>query len=755
MEQFYFDPVLSWWQILLLLAAAVAPLLLRPAFDSGASWQRWPLVTLRAVVILLLLIAILRPTILSTTQEPQTATILVLFDATRSTTIQDEVGGQSRWEAIQAAIRAAAAELRRAGETFEIRAYAYDAGARNVAVENGEVEFPPEPTGDQTDHGGALDEAVQGELGKRLAAVFLLGDGIQAAYAPEVDAQQVVRDLRQAGCPLYTIHFGQPSADRDIALENLLDQYRVFVNNELVVKSQLRISGFANKAIPVRMVVEDGSGQQVGSVAAQRITATPTEAERGEPIEMEFKYIPTRKGNFRIRLIAEPQEGEFVLKNNELSSYLTVLDGGLRILYIESSLDWFEPKFVARAIDASQDVQLDFLWVDRRDVAEGVEKIGKALAEDNYDIVILGDVHAEQVGSENLALLAERVDAGRGFMTLGGYYAYVGGYSGTPLERVLPVELNPRHRQDLRAELIEVFHAAPAQGLQPVPGQPHFITDLAPEEQNLKQWLKLPPQPRANRFDKLALRSTVLLKAQGDEDQPLLVAGVYGGGRVLSSAMNGTWRWQMNGFEDEHKRFWRRAMLWLARKDQIREDVWIDLPQRRFNPGQRAPFTAGVTSSEGGSVEGARLEARLIQPDESTQNIVLVRDGEQFAGALTKLTTPGVYQIEVVGYRGTKALGRASAEFTVYAQDLELSNPSASPQTFKQLALMTAELGGGPLTPDELGPTLAALEPPENVAEVQRRWRLLDTAWDAWLFLLLIAALLGGEWYLRKRWGMV
>jgi len=30
-----------------------------------------------------------------------------------------------------------------------------------------------------------------------------------------------------------------------------------------------------------------------------------------------------------------------------------------------------------------------------------------------------------------------------------------------------------------------------------------------------------------------------------------------------------------------------------------------------------------------------------------------------------------------------------------------------------------------------------------------------QTLWDTWPFLLLFVGLLGAEWYLRKRWGLV
>ncbi len=45
--------------------------------------------------------------------------------------------------------------------------------------------------------------------------------------------------------------------------------------------------------------------------------------------------------------------------------------------------------------------------------------------------------------------------------------------------------------------------------------------------------------------------------------------------------------------------------------------------------------------------------------------------------------------------------------------------------------------------------------PPSDEIETQSKWQLGDTAWDAWSFYLLLVGLLGSEWYLRKRWGLV
>ncbi len=65
-----------------------------------------------------------------------------------------------------------------------------------------------------------------------------------------------------------------------------------------------------------------------------------------------------------------------------------------------------------------------------------------------YQLVILEDVSAEALNVEQLASLKAYVQAqGRGLIVFGGPSSYtLGGYSGTPLEDLLPVELEPPER---------------------------------------------------------------------------------------------------------------------------------------------------------------------------------------------------------------------------------------------------------------------------------------------------------------------
>ena len=102
-------------------------------------------------------------------------------------------------------------------------------------------------------------------------------------------------------------------------------------------------------------------------------------------------------------------------------------------------------------------------------------------------------------------------------------------------------------------------------------------------------------------------------------------------------------------------------------------------------------------------------------------------------------------------------MGTCTTNFEVLDQDLELSNPAADPDQMARLANLTRDSGGQVVAPERLGELLAQLKqnPPKIVDEVLTRWQLGDTPQSAWAVLGCLTLLLGIEWFLRKRWGLV
>ncbi len=223
---------------------------------------------------------------------------------------------------------------------------------------------------------------------------------------------------------------------------------------------------------------------------------------------------------------------------------------------------------------------------------------------------------------------------------------------------------------------------------------------------------------------------------------------------MIAFAGDTTWHWWMEGFEAQHKRFWRQAILWLARKDETSEgNVWIKLAHRRYSPRSRVEFTVGARSPQGDMLADVRFEAVVTLPDGSQQKLNLVQQADQVGGVFDGTQTAGDYAINVTANHGGATVGTARSRFLVYEQDLELDNAVADPTLLASLSAITKDAGGESLAPEELPALLRRIE--EKPAEMDVESLVKQTPWDTWPFFLVFVALMSCEWYLRKKWGLV
>jgi len=176
----------------------------------------------------------------------------------------------------------------------------------------------------------------------------------------------------------------------------------------------------------------------------------------------------------------------------------------------------------------------------------------------------------------------------------------------------------------------------------------------------------------------------------------------------------------------------------------------VRLAQRRVAPMQRVEFAVGANSPAGDPVADAEFQAEIVLPDGTRRPLPLVRQGDQMTGAFREAQSPGDYAVEVTATQKGAPLGSARARFLVFRQDLELDNAAADAATMQSLAAMT---GGQSLAPEQLPDLIRRLAEETQRLEVQKETK--KTFWDAWLFFLAVVALLGLEWFLRKRWGLV
>ena len=751
-----FDPVGSWAFVAFVATALIAVLVFLGPDRSRLTPERFAtLMALRIAAFMLLVACMIRPTLVSSSKARRTGTVIVLADASESMTVPDGRGGRRRWDEMQESLAEASPTVRRmaAEGGFEFLLFDYDRLTHPVATKADDPlqarRWERRDSSGETAIGSAIDDSLRATAGRNVVGLVVLGDGAQHAYPPrDLPPQAAARKVRDIASPIWTVTYGERRAAgqaRDAAVVSLTASETAFLGNTIEVAGRVRLDGLADRDATVRLLAEDGSGKLV-EAARTKVRGGPVGGEQA----VRLSWTPDRVGEQKIAIVVDPIDGETVATNNELSTFVEVVEGGLRLLYVEGAVR-VEQRFLRRVLAASPDIQVDYQWVNASRPERWPVDLSERLAE-RYDVFLVGDVDSAAFRTQDLETIRGRVEAGAGVGFLGGFHAFdAGGWGFTPLGPLVPWKPDRLARQDRSGEIRRSLHVEGP--LRMVP-DPRFtaasifnLGEGIAGEQLRATWRELPPLDGASVIGQLVPQAKPL--AATEDGRPLLVARDYGIGRVAAFAADSTWRWAMKGAAREHRRFWRQLVLWLARRDGADADsLWLKLSQRRLSPGTTLSFDAGVSRPDGTAATDGTLDAVAISPSGVERPVRVDRRGEGFVGMVGGCAEPGDWTIELRRAGGLPAISRR-ARFTVVRQDLELANPVANLAIMAQVATSP----GGPRSPEEVPRIFEEIAATPAAYETTTQWSM--TPWDSWPVFLLLVGLLCVEWALRKRFGLV
>ena len=386
------------------------------------------------------------------------------------------------------------------------------------------------------------------------------------------------------------------------------------------------------------------------------------------------KFVPQTPGEKLLTLKITPKDGEMSVANNEMSTFVSVLSGGLNVLFLQGHNSTFEYHFLGRAIAQSTAIQMDGVAMrqpaqgDKSQVDDGVFAPGK------YNVYVFCNLPSEYLTPKQHALLVDAVKKGAGFIMLGGHSSFgPGGWAETPVAGILPSAIHPGD-----GEIQEPIKLIPtALGLD------SFILHVgATKAETAKIWDSLPPMLGSNRFGELKSSAAVLATSPAPGAEPVMISMPIGQGRVIAFGGE-TWVWSRKTEEGRlaYRKFWRQSIFWLSHKEDDSENqVKLSLDRRRIGVGEKLELTA-TRDAKGASIVDATYECKIERdgPPPITEPVELYNQGEQARDEVRHRPPERPRQLHGHGGSAARRQGDRArlARFLIYQDDRELENPSA------------------------------------------------------------------------------
>lgn len=565
----------------IVLAVACAIFFYRAHATIAARATVGTLATLRVALLLCVLSLLLAPTHVSTRVRHTRGTLRVVVDdsgSMRHVDAQRTADEIARWasslkvshEQVRAMSRA---DLARASlDALEPITRQFDAHMISLSALAGSQKHSV------TDLGDALLKSTEGGD----ATVLLVSDGRHNAGAAPEDA---ARRLAARGARVFTLNVGSPQPVRDAAVEFVDAPDSVFLGDEVALRADVRLDGFAPAETVTIALMRDGKTIDTRSLPA------------AETHQLEFTDPSPPKGEHAYEIAIAPTEGEAEMANNRRAARVAVKDEKINVLLVDDEPRW-EYRFLRNELARDHRVALRSLLLSPARIENVVappEPPPPMTREawSGFDVVILGDVPPERLGPAQQSLLADCLKAGRpkALMLLAGPRNMPARYAGSPLAELAPVELSSSawSRQQFDAHL--------RRGFQPVVAPGAMVSVLAriagDEQASRGAWDAAPPwywhasqtvaRPGASAIWAIAEPAAVQAPDVSDSDsfrhRALLATMRYGAGRVLYLAGAETWRLRYvphgtaGGSADVHSRFWGHALRWAVAGDPAPDEA--------------------------------------------------------------------------------------------------------------------------------------------------------------------------------------
>ena len=588
--------------------------------------------------------------------------------------------------------------------------------------------------GEVTDMGQSLARIKELRDEKNIQAVALITDGNFTAGRNPVS---VIEDL---DIPLYTLGVGDTLERRDVLITKVVTSAVAYAESRVPVDVHLRSSGYASERVEVTL------GQSGETKDRKILQLQPDVREYTVPLSFEANDEGTQK--FIVNVSSLP--GELTSKNNSASFFIKVLKTKVRILAVAGA-----PGLDVSAVRQTLSEERDFTIHTRiqRSNAEFYEGPITPSILDSTECFILVGYPSQAASRQDLQEIADAVILGKKPMLFIASRT-LDFQKLSLLEGTLPFSWTAPSNQELA-----VFADVPEHQRSNILVQ--LGGDLSPDT-----WSQLPPIFKTQTTFRAKPESEVLAFAKIQSvvlgDPLLLLSNVA---RQKSFAITGhaIWRWRLLAQGSPHMesffaQFLTNIIRWLTTADEGK-NVRVTPTKETFTTVEPVEFTGQVYDEQFRPVDGADVRIEIVPKTAAGESL----PGRRIETNLRSIGTgryegnvdglgPGDYSFTSTGAVDGTVLGRDKGRFSVGRMNVEFLETRMNRALLEQLAFRTGGMYAGI---DDAGALVDSIHARTRFSPKQITHASELELWN-WNYVAgLLILVLAGEWFVRKKSGMV
>ena len=366
-----------------------------------------------------------------------------------------------------------------------------------------------------------------------------------------------------------------------------------------------------------------------------------------------------------------------------------------------------------------------------------------------FDVFILGDLDSSFIRTPQQQWIVQRVKSGAGLVMIGGKYSLgPGGYAGTPLGEILPMQLGGKDIGQINDPFLPQLTPEGA-------GHPIFanIAEYFPRKNLPARESGLPDLDGCTKVAGPKPGASVLAVNPAAGDMPVLAVQPVEKGRTAVFCGDTTWKWQQGpralDRDTPFLRFWGQMVRFLAGRSspvEAKASITAATDKGGYEPDEPIRISAIVRDERGEGSNTAKVVAKIKDSNNHLDDVpmaVAAGPGGHYSGSYTPRMA-GKFEVVVEAKIAELTLSSEKLAVEAGRANLEFERLDMDEKT---LARIAADTGGRYVHISASDSLIDQLDRTQRQTQERKEQPLF---WPPGFWALFVGVL-SLEWFLRKR----